>query len=126
MEAAPSVAQPAQAQQQFGLDTSQPFPGIGSIASVRAEIDDAFADMKGFHNQEPDEVMRLCGGHSARLSEIRVGIQRIEVVARQWKPVREREVEPALDELRNQFSIASRLHAVREFDWKMATGGGVT
>lgn len=107
-----------------GMNTSQMFPGVGSIDSVRAEVDDAFADMKTFHNLEPDEVMRMAGGHSARLSEIRVQIQRIEVVARQWKAVREREVEPTIDELKNQFMIASRLHSVRELDFKMA--GGVT
>lgn len=107
----------------FGMNTAQVFLGVGSIDSVRAEVDDAFADMKTFHNQEPDQVMRMCGGHSARLSEIRVQIQRIEVVARQWKPIREREVEPAIEELKNQYLIASRLHAVRELDWKMSGGG---
>lgn len=111
--------------QNFGMNTAQVFPAVGSIDSVRGEIDDAFADMKTFHNLEPDQVMRMCGGHSARLSEIRVQIQRIEAVARQWKPVREREVEPAIEELKTQFGIASRLHSVRELDWKMA-GGGAT
>lgn len=94
----------------------------GSISDVRQEIDDAFADMKTFFQQEPDAVMRLCAGHSARLNEIRVRIQRIEDVHRQWKPVRTREVEVALEELQNQFSIASRLHSVRELDYRMEQG----
>lgn len=95
----------------------------GSIASVRAEIDDAFADMKKFHNQEPDEVMRLCGGHSARLAELRNRIQRVEDFDRQWKNVRTREIEPAVQELANQFQIASRLLSARELDWKLESGG---
>lgn len=125
MEAAPG-AMPAPVQQQPmqhpGMNTSQVFGVLGSIDSVRKEIDDAFADMKSFHNLEPDEVMRMCGGHSARLQEIRVQINRIEVVARQWKPIREREIEPAIDELKQQYLIASRLHSVRELDFKMAGG----
>ncbi len=105
-----------------GIDTSRVFPGLGSIDSVRSEIDDAFADMRQFHNQEPDEIMRLCGGHSARLSEIKVRIQRIEDFNRQWRPIRTREVEPTLEELQQQFTIASRLHSVRELDYKMTQG----
>jgi hypothetical protein len=50
----------------------------GSILTVRAEVDDAFADMKTFHNLEPDECMRMAGGHSARLSELRVKMMRVE------------------------------------------------
>lgn len=126
MDPAPGSS-PAPIQQQPmqhpGMNTSQVFARIGSIDSVRAEVDDAFADMKTFHNLEPDEVMRMCGGHSARLSEIRVQIQRIEVIHRQWKPIRTNEVEPTIEELKNQYLIASRLHSVRELDFKMATGG---
>lgn len=125
MDPAPGSA-PAPVQQQPmqypGMNTSQVFGQIGSIDSVRGEIDDAFADMKTFLNLEPDQIMRMCGGHSARLSEIRVQIQRIEVIHRQWKPIRTNEVEPAIEELKNQFSVASRLHSVRELDFKMAGG----
>lgn len=106
-----------------GLDTTRIYPQIdGSIDSVRVEIDDAFEDMKLCANSDPDEAMRLCGGHSARLSELRVRIQRVEDFHRQWKAIRTREIEPALEELANQFAIASRLHSVRELDWRMETG----
>jgi len=105
------------------MDTSRVFPEVGgSIDSVRGEIDDAFLDMKTFVNREPDEIMRLCGGHSARLAEIRVRIQRIEDFHRQWKPIRVREVEPTLEQLQNQYQVASRLHSCRELDWKMEGG----
>lgn len=94
----------------------------GSIDTVRREIDDAFEDMKTFHNLEPDEIMRMCGGHSARLSEIRVRIQRTEDWNREWRAVRMNEVEAAISELERQYMIASRLHSVRELDFKMETG----
>lgn len=94
----------------------------GSVNSVRGEIDDAFADMKTFHNRQPDEIMRMAGGHSARLSELRVKIQRIEDFHRVWKSVRVREIEPALTELERQYQLGSRLHSVLELDWRMQQG----
>lgn len=94
----------------------------GSVESVRAELDSAFADMRRFFQMEPDEVMRACSAHSARLSELRVRIQRIEDFQRQWQPVRVREIEPTLDELRQQYAIASRLQSVRQLDWDMERG----
>ena len=105
------------------LDTSE-VNGVvgGSIDSVRAEIDDAFADIVVMYQREPDEVMRMCSGHSARLSALRVLVMRIEDYRREWKTVRTRELEPTLDELRNQYEIASRLHTVREFDWRVEMG----
>ncbi len=51
-----------------------------SINDTRQEIDDAFADMREFYEMEPDEIIRLCSGHSARLSELRARIQRLAVV----------------------------------------------
>lgn len=105
------------------LDTSVQSDMVGaSIDDVRTEVDDAFADMKTFHNREPDEIMRLSGGHSARISELRVRVMRIEDFQREWKSVRTRELEPCLEELERQFTIASRLHSVRELDWKMESG----
>lgn len=106
-----------------GIDTTRVFPEVGmSIDQVRQEVNDAFEDMKGFISMEPDEIMRLCAGHSARLSEIRVRINRIEDFHRQWRPVRVKEIEPTLEELSNQFSAASRLLSARELDWRIETG----
>lgn len=93
-----------------------------SMNQARAEVNDAFEDMGMFHQMEPDEIMRRAGGHSARLSFIRVRCMRIEDFRRQWKDVRVRELEPALEQLEQQFTIASRLHSVRELDYKMEAG----
>lgn len=96
-------------------------PGLGSIASVRGEIDDVLADMKAFHKAEPDMIMAAVSAHSARLVEIIVQIGRIEVINRAWKPVRE-EADKTLAELKSQFSIASRLIAIRQMDFDMVRG----
>jgi len=96
-------------------------PGLGSIISVRKEIDDVLADMQDFHRAEPDMVMSAVSAHGARLTEIIVRIQRIEVVRREWKPVRE-EADKVLGELKSQFQIASRQIAIRQMDWDMVRG----
>lgn len=95
---------------------------LGSVQGVRSEIDDALADMKVFSKFEPDQVMTAVSAHSARLVEIVVQISRIEHIRREWRPVRE-ECERVIAELKAQFQIASRLHAMREFDWN-ASGRG--
>jgi len=98
-------------------------PTIGlSINQVRQEIDDAFADMGTFYTKEPDDVIRMCSGHSARLSELRVRIQRVEDMRREWRNVRTREIEPTLEELERQYAAASRLHSIRELDFRLSGG----
>lgn len=105
------------------LDTSVVDDVVGdSIDGVRREIDDAFADMKTCFNTEPDHAMRLVQGHSARMSELRVRIQRVEDYKREWRNVRVREIEPALEELERQYTIASRLLSARELDWRIESG----
>lgn len=120
-EQAPPASAPARGL--TPLDTSE-VNGVvgGSIDTVRQEVDDAFADMKTFLNREPDEIMRMAGGHSARLSELRVLVMRIEDFRREWRSVRTRELEPTIEELQRQYAIASRLHSVRELDWRMEAG----
>lgn len=95
-------------------------PGLGSVISVRKEVDDALTDQREFYVSEPDRVMRAVSGHSARLVEIMVQISRVEVARPEWKPVRE-EAEKVLHELRQQFQIASRRQAGRELEWNMTS-----
>lgn len=95
---------------------------LGSVNSVRIEIDDALADMREFHRSEPDQVMQAVSAHAARLTEIVIQISRIEVQQRQWKPIRE-EAERVISALKDQFQIASRAMFVRELDFRMAGGG---
>lgn len=103
---------------------TQTLPGLGTMASIRIEIDDALADMREFHRLEPDVVMHAVSAHSARLIEIAIQVQRVEVVRREWKQVRD-EAEKVLAELKAQFQIASRLLAMRTQDWEMSGRGQV-
>lgn len=99
----------------------QAVAGLGTIDGVRREIDDVLADMREFYRAEPDQVMAAVSAHSARLTEIVVQIGRIEVVMREWRPVRE-EADKVLAELKSQFNIASRLIAVRQMDFDLIRG----
>lgn len=103
---------------------SQPVAGLGTIQDVRREIDDCLADMRDFYRAEPDQVMQAVSAHSARLVEIVIRVQRIEVVRREWKPVRE-EADRVLTELKSQFQVASRILAMRQQDWEMSGRGQV-
>ncbi len=94
--------------------------GFGSINTMRKELDDCFAHMKEFFNTEPDEVIRYVSGYSARFSEIRMLVQRYETPM--LKRFRTAEVEPCLEELRQQFQVASRRIAMRELDFRMDMG----
>lgn len=99
-----------------------PIPSLGSINDVRAELDAIFEDIKRMHEQEPDEVMVVCSARSARLSELRMLIYRVEDLLSYWKPIRTHEVDPAMEELRFQFNLASRLLTQRQLDWDMTRG----
>lgn len=95
--------------------------GLGTIADVRKEIDDVMADMRNFHQAEPDMVMEAVSAHGTRLLEIAIQIGRIEVVHREWKPVRE-EADRVLGELKFAFQVASRLVAIRGLDQEFMRG----
>jgi hypothetical protein len=41
---------------------------------------------------------------------------------REWRNVRTREIEPALEELERQYASASRLHSIRQLDFQMSGG----
>lgn len=116
---------PTAAQGGRGFDPNEVDPVVGlSPLQARQEIDDALAEMQGFHNLQPDEVIRLAGGHTARLTQIAVWIRRMEGYqpTLHWKLIRTDEIEPVLAELERQFRNASRLESVRELDWKIESG----
>lgn len=96
-----------------------------TLEDAREEVEDVYEHMKDFYTQEPDEVMRLCGGYHARLAEVRMYVQRSEDQPnfRPLKQFRLNEVEPALKDLKHQYDIASRLLTQRQLDWEMAKVG---
>jgi hypothetical protein len=92
-------------------------PGVGSIASVRQEVDDALADMRAFYQSEPDQVIRAISGHAARLTEISITISRYEVQVKALRPVRE-EIDRVIKSLGDQFNYHSRLLSSRQLDYE--------
>lgn len=108
--------------QRMVAQNSKEVPGLGSINSVRAELDSMFEKIRGFETSEPDETMVVCSALSARLSEIRMRIHRVESVLAYWKSVRTQEVDPAIEEVRFQYNLASRLLTQRQLDWDMSKG----
>lgn len=100
---------------------TETIPGLGSIQTVRAEIDDALEDMRLFHQNEPDVVIQAVSAHGARLAEIVTRIRRIEVRLRHWKATRE-EAEFVLGQLRDQYQMHSRLLTVRQLDQSLMGG----
>lgn len=100
----------------------RPVPGLGTVASVQAEVDDVLADMREFWRAEPDQVMAASSAHLARLVEMSVRIDRVSTVLRYWKPVGA-EVERVTAALKDQFQIASRLISVRQLDQELTTRG---
>lgn len=85
-----------------------------SLEGARAQVVEACREMENFHQMEPAEIMRSASRHLARLNTLRIGVMRVEHVSRPWRDLRVREAEPAIEALRLQFTIASRLHAVDE------------
>lgn len=92
------------------------------LQAYLSELDVYYEAVKGFASQEPDEVMQQIAAFSARLCEIRARLQRSGSTLA--AKLRTREVEPLMEQCDIQFRIASRLQAIREFDFK-ASGGGV-
>lgn len=97
-------------------------PGLGTLADLRQEVDDAYDEMKQFVSMEPDQIMQICAGHTARLNEIRTIVIRVEDFIRPLKAVRQNEIEPTIKELQFQFQVASRLFAVRQLDYEISRG----
>jgi len=87
-----------------------------------AELDVYYEAVKSFAEQEPDMVMQQIAAFSGRLCEIRARLQRMGSALA--NKLRTREVDPLMEQLNFQYQIASRLHSMREFEFK-ASGGGV-
>lgn len=95
---------------------------MNSIDGIREEVRDIMAHAATFFQLHPDEAMRLAGGYSARMGEIKIRIKEIEADYPGWRAVRTDAVEPCQEEMRWQHENHSRLHSTREFDWRVETG----
>lgn len=83
---------------------------------LREEIDVMLAQCILAPDMEPDQAMIMMSGLLARLVQMHIDIQRVEHIQRDLKSVRTQEVDYAMDLVREQWKIASRLIAVRQMD----------
>lgn len=86
----------------------------------RGELDTYYEQIKGFRDQEPDSVLVIISGISARLTGMRADLQRQGSASA--NSLRTKEVDPLIDALDFQFKIHSRLLSVRQLDWEMTRG----
>lgn len=93
----------------------------GKITRYRAELDQYFAALREFKDYDISEILRSLAAFSARASEIRSNIFRVDT--RRLQAFRTRELDPFIEELDRQFKVWSRFQAVREMEFKMSGGG---
>lgn len=90
------------------------------ITGFQNELDAYYEVMQLLNKMDPSEVMQKLSSFSARASEMRSQLVRVD--SRRSNAFRTREVDPFLLECDRQFKVHSRLQSFREFDWKMAGG----
>jgi len=92
-------------------------PGfLGTREQIEAELDMIAASIRTFHRVQPDQVMKYCAGYTARLTELRVLLHRVESTNRQYTRLRTQQVDKYVEELDRQWKTASRLVEVMRQD----------
>lgn len=89
---------------------------LGTKEEVEAELNAMMRAVRTFWNLEPDQVMKIAGGYSARLTELYVHLHRVEGPQRVWRQVRTQQVVPLLEEVDRQMKRASREVEIRKMD----------
>lgn len=85
--------------------------------AIQEELDSWYRKMKTFPSREPTDILLLLSGWTARASEIRGMLWRINTT--RASQIRIREIEPFLQECDRQFKIHSRIVSTREIEVKM-------
>lgn len=95
-----------------------PALNANDISGWRDELDHYYLQMQQFEQCEPDEIFMALAGFSARVSEIRTRLVRMQT--RISQAFRTQEVDPFINECDRQFKLWSRVQAVREMDFKLS------
>lgn len=93
---------------------------LGTRALIEAELDVVALTIRSFHTRQPDQVMLLIAGISARLTELAIQLHRVEATDRQYTRIRTQQVERLLIEVDRQYKIASRLVEVMRQDIELS------
>jgi hypothetical protein len=94
------------------------------ITQCSAELDVYFEALKHLNQLDPVEIFQSLSAFSARATELRVRLARVET--KRATTFRTREVEPLLEEIDRQFRVHSRLLTFRELEWKASGERGLT
>lgn len=97
-----------------------PLKGDDPYKVVRAEVDRYCKGLRRLNEMDPSEVFQKLSSISARLSEIRIRLLRVE--GRKPAALRTKEIDPLLEEVDRQFKFHSRLQATREMDASLIRG----
>lgn len=116
---APDILQEPQAEEddpRSGL----PLTGDDPYEAIRHEIDGYYRRLRRLNQMDPAEVFQSLSAISARMSEIRTRLIRVE--GRKPAKLRTSEVDPLLEEVDRQFKFHSRLQATREMEASLIRG----
>jgi hypothetical protein len=91
-----------------------------NIERLRAEIDGYHRQLRGLNAMDTSEVLQTLSAISARISELRVQLNRRP--ERQATAIRLKELDPLHEEIDRQFKFHSRLLSVREMEAKTMGG----
>jgi hypothetical protein len=91
-----------------------------AVAAYRDELDDYYGQILQFVGMEPDQVLLIVSGVSARLIAIRAQLVRSN--SQRANKLRTGEIDPLLDHLKQQAQLHSRLITMRQLDWQLSGG----
>lgn len=101
----------------------EPRPRAGDqdlVAGMQAELDQCFATMRDFDASDIVDIFIRLAAFSARASELRTRIVRVD--NRRLNAFRTRELDPFLDEVDRQFKVWSRIQAVHQMEVDLTRG----
>lgn len=90
------------------------------IEGFKGELDAYFIVMKHFSQMEPTDILQALASFSARVSEMRGQLMRVD--SRKSTAFRTREIDPFLTECDRQFRLYSRIQSIREMEYKLSGG----
>lgn len=90
------------------------------ITSVRDELDGYAEKLCDVADSDPRDAMGILSSVHARLTQIRLQLQRAG--SQRVDKLRTRELDPMIEAVEFQFKVASRVIATTELEWNMAQG----
>ncbi len=94
--------------------------GLPDVPELEDEIDAMLLDLLGANMEMPDEVIRMCAGYMARLTELHVRIVRIEGANRGYKWIRTQQIDKVENLIEFLYKSASRLVEIRRQDTELS------